>query len=196
MSTDTWEVDVLYLGKISMPLSTMLSVCYAFGAPTVEHDAYISAPYLGFLLTRGETRVVVDTGISGKFIVDGKAWAGLAAEGGEEHMRRALAERGLDPEDVQVVVYTHLHNDHAGNCALFPRAQHVFQEAEWENLLSPLPIQNVRKDYDPAIIDDLASLPTHMVDGDTELEGVSISIQHRGTRAGANRSRCAWRRGR
>lgn len=169
-NTDTWDVEVLYFGKISMPLSKMLSVCYAFGAPAIEHDAYISAPYLGFLLTRGVRRVVVDTGISAKFIVDGKAWAGLEAEGGEAYVQRALAERGVSPEDIQTVVYTHLHNDHAGNCGLFPGARHVFQEAEWANLLNPLPIQNVRKDYDLAIIEELASLPTHAVNGDVELE--------------------------
>jgi len=169
-NTDTWGVEVLYFGKISMPLSTMLSVCYAFGAPAIQHDPYMSAPYLGFLLTRGERRVVVDTGISAKFIVDGKAWAGLEAEGGETYVKRALAEKGLGPEDIQTLVYTHLHNDHAGNCGLFPQAQHVFQKAEWENLLNPLPIQNVRKDYDAAIIDEFALLQTHVVDGDVGLE--------------------------
>lgn len=177
MKDDTWDVDVLYLGKISMPLSTMLSVCYAFGAPAVENDAYISAPYLGFLLTRGDTRVVVDTGISAKFIVDGKAWAGLAAEGGERYVERSLAERGVKPDDVHTVVYTHLHNDHAGNCGLFPHARHVFQKAEWENLLNPLPIQNVRKDYDRATVEEFASLQTQPVDGDVELErGIDLYL--------------------
>ncbi|MHB8867666.1 MAG: N-acyl homoserine lactonase family protein [Thermoleophilia bacterium] len=169
-NTDTWDVEVLYFGKISMPLSTMLSVCYVFGAPVVKHDPYVSAPYLGFLLTRAERRVVVDTGISAKFIVDGKAWAGLEAEGGEAYVRRALAEKGLGPGDIQTVLYTHLHNDHAGNCGLFPQARHVFQRAEWENLLNPLPIQNVRKDYDAAIIDEFALLQTQVVEGDFGLE--------------------------
>lgn len=169
-NADEWDVEVLYFGKISMPFSKMLSVCYAFGAPAIEHDTYISAPYLGFLLTQGGRRVVVDTGISAKFIVDGKAWAGLEAEGGAAYVERALDERGVKPSDVETVVYTHLHNDHAGNCGLFPNARHVFQEAEWGNLLDPLPIQNVRKDYDRAIVDELASLDMHPVNGDVELE--------------------------
>ena len=121
---------------------------------------------MGFLLQSKGHNIVVDTGISERFIVDGKAWAGLPAEGGRAFLEKALADEGLSPADIEVVIYTHLHNDHAGNCGLFTNAVNIFQKDEWLNLLNPLPVQNVRRDYDPAVIDELRSRKCFRVDGD------------------------------
>ncbi|MDQ3401130.1 MAG: MBL fold metallo-hydrolase [Chloroflexota bacterium] len=57
-----------------------------------------------------------------------------------------LARRGVRPEDVTLVVNTHLHFDHAGGntflrdgepVATFPRASYVFQKVEWEDAMRP-----------------------------------------------------------
>jgi len=163
------------MGKITMPFSTLLSVSYAFGAPKVDHDFLISAPYLGFLLISGNKIILVDTGISSKFIVDGKAWAGLDAEGGDFYVKEALKDLNIDVTQIQTVIYTHLHNDHAGNCGLFKEAIHIYQKEEWLNLLDPLPIQKIRKDYDQDIIQELATLQSYRIDGDLEIEeGIRI----------------------
>ena len=37
-------------------------------------------------------------------------------------MISGLANQGLSPEDINVVVVTHGHSDHTGNLNLFPRA--------------------------------------------------------------------------
>jgi N-acyl homoserine lactone hydrolase len=172
---NTWDIKVLYLGKIKMPFSTMLSFHYQFGAPKVTEDFTISGPYLGFLLQCKGRNIVVDTGISEKFFVDGKAWAGLPAEGGKSYVLKALSKEGLRPEDIEMVVYTHLHNDHAGNCGLFTNAEIIFQKDEWQNLLDPLPLQKVRRDYDPDLIDELRALKCIKVEGDIELtDGVKL----------------------
>ncbi len=42
-----------------------------------------------------------------------------------DRLVRALAERGLTPDDVDVVVATHLHYDHCGNHLLFRNARYV-----------------------------------------------------------------------
>jgi glyoxylase-like metal-dependent hydrolase (beta-lactamase superfamily II) len=42
-----------------------------------------------------------------------------------------LRARGIEPEDVRVVVLTHLHNDHASGVAQFPAATFVVSAAEW-----------------------------------------------------------------
>jgi len=170
-----WNIKVLYLGKITMPFSTMISVHYPFNAPKVTEDFTIGGPYLGFLLQRGDRNIVVDTGISEKFFIDGKAWAGLPAEGGKSYVLKALSKEGIRPEDIEMVVYTHLHNDHAANCGLFTNAKIIFQKDEWQNLLDPLPAQKVRKDYDPDLIDELRSANCIKVDGDIELtDGVKL----------------------
>ena len=171
----TWDIKVMLLGKITMPFSTYITVHYAFGAPRITENFDISGAYLGFLLISGDRKIVVDNGISAKFIVDGKAWAGLPAEGGETHLRKALSNYGVKPDQVQTVLYTHLHNDHAGNCGVFKDATHIFQKDEWLNLLDPLPVQNVRKDYDQAIIPELNSLKCLKINGDAEIEdGITL----------------------
>jgi len=57
-----------------------------------------------------------------------------------------LAKRGVRPEDVTVVVNTHLHFDHAGGntrrdgdalVATFPRASYAFQRLEWLDATHP-----------------------------------------------------------
>lgn len=60
-------------------------------------------------LVRGPLVVLVDTG----------------APGDEEEIVRALGGQGLRPRDVQWVVCTHGHSDHAGNLGLFPHATFV-----------------------------------------------------------------------
>ncbi len=57
-----------------------------------------------------------------------------------------LKARGVRPEDVTLVVNTHLHFDHAGGntrrdadelVATFPRASYVFQRLEWQDAMRP-----------------------------------------------------------
>jgi len=57
-----------------------------------------------------------------------------------------LKSRGVKPEDVSLVVNTHLHFDHAGGntrrdgdafVATFPRASYVFQRLEWQDATHP-----------------------------------------------------------
>lgn len=166
-----WDVRVLYLGKITAKFSFVWPV----GMPPLTEDFEMAAPYLGFLLKSGNDNILVDTGISEKFIIDGKAWAGLPAEGGKPFLEKALANEGVSPADIKTVVYTHLHNDHAANCTMFKSATIIFQKDEWTNLLDPLPAQNVRRDYDPDLIPELKSMHTLKVDGDFELsDGIKL----------------------
>ncbi len=90
------------------------------------------------LLVRTAGRViVVDTGIGRK--EKGK-FAEIFAVGGETDVVTSLAGFGLRPEDVDTVVCTHLHFDHAGGgtrldeegraVPTFPKARHVLQRIE------------------------------------------------------------------
>ena len=73
-----------------------------------------------------------------------------------------LAKRGVKPEDVSLVVNTHLHFDHSGGntrrdgevvVATFPRASYVFQRLEWQDAMHPN--ERTRASYFP---DDFAPL--------------------------------------
>ena len=73
---------------------------------------------------KDDTRViVVDTGFdSGQAASRGRTLIRPVAEG--------LAAIEVDPKQVMDVVITHMHYDHAGNVALFPRARFHLQDAE------------------------------------------------------------------
>jgi N-acyl homoserine lactone hydrolase len=59
------------------------------------------------LVSAGSQRIIVDTGLEGedKIILD------------------SLAQSGLSPDDIDVVINTHSHPDHTGNNYLFSRAK-------------------------------------------------------------------------
>ncbi len=58
----------------------------------------------------------------------------------EQHLIKQLASLGLRPEDVEIVILTHLHWDHCLNAHLFPKARFVVQRAELRYAAAPLPI--------------------------------------------------------
>jgi N-acyl homoserine lactone hydrolase len=161
-----WEIDPLFYGKITAPAQFVLAGL---------EEGYFANPYLGFLLRDAGRCVLVDCGINDRFIVDGKAWGGFPAEAGSHYVEQSLEKRGVAPDQIEMVIYTHLHNDHAGNCHLFPKAIHVFQKDEWVNLLDPLPAQKARRDYDQDVIPILSKLNTMKVNGDVQiLPGVRL----------------------
>lgn len=119
-------------------------------------------------------RVLVDTGI-------GDRWSGREARrygiSRETTLLRSLAERGLRPEDVDLVVHTHLHFDHAGGSTrvvegtlrpAFPRARYVVQKGEWEDATRPH--ERSRASYRP---DDFVPIAEagqlDLVDGEAEV---------------------------
>jgi glyoxylase-like metal-dependent hydrolase (beta-lactamase superfamily II) len=79
--------------------------------------------YYVWVIKDGARAVVVDTGFD----------LGEAASRGRTLIRpvgEGLAAMDVDPRAVTDVVITHMHYDHAGNVALFPRARFHVQEAE------------------------------------------------------------------
>ncbi len=85
-----------------------------------------------FLIQTENDLIVIDTGL------------GLE-ENGELILHKHLEENGFYPEDVTLVLLSHLHKDHAtgmsyrvnGELKLsFPDAEYVIQQDEWENAFS------------------------------------------------------------
>ncbi|NCB42235.1 MAG: N-acyl homoserine lactonase family protein [Clostridia bacterium] len=159
---NNWIIKSLYYGKINVPKGVMTA--------GLDNDILIDIPYIGFLLQNGKENILVDCGIHEDNIVDGKAWGGYQAEGGTRYVLEALEKEGLTPKDIDAVIYTHLHNDHAGGATLFTEAKTYIQKDEYANLLNQIPTQKIRSDFDKRTPADMEKLKNiYFVDGDIKL---------------------------
>jgi glyoxylase-like metal-dependent hydrolase (beta-lactamase superfamily II) len=79
-----------------------------------------------------------------------------------------LAEIGVRPEAVTYLGISHLHADHVGNVALFPRATLLLQREEYQAAFGPTP---ARFGMDTAAFPTLRANPAHLLTGDTDLFG-------------------------
>lgn len=95
---------------------------------------------LNCLLVRdGRRTLVVETGMGEKWGEKDRDIYALRSEGG---LPAALRRFGVRPEEVDTVILTHLHFDHAGGATwmgpggapvpVFPNAVHLVQRREWE----------------------------------------------------------------
>ncbi len=111
-----------------------------------------------FLLRSGGKTVLVDTGIGAKdrpFFPNGR-------------LPDAMAEAGVNPDDIDIVLATHIHIDHVGwhttardgaFVPTFPKATHVFNGDEWAYWTAPAVAH--------------AAANAHVVDCVLPLEGVA-----------------------
>lgn len=160
MGIANWKITSLLYGTLVQPKGDF--------SPGFDDALVWTVPYLGYLLQNGKQNVLVDNGIHDRYIVDGKAFHDYPATGGAQFVIDALKKEGLKTSDIDAVIYTHLHNDHAGNPSLFPNAKHYTQKRELENLYFPLPIQD-SGEYDPATKEDMKKLDLFIADGDLRL---------------------------
>lgn len=95
-----------------------------------NHDAPHPIDYFIWVLRRGDQTILVDTGYDGDEATRrGRPIRMNAAE--------ALAPLGLTPDDIDTLIVTHLHYDHAGGLHLFPNATLHMQAAEMAYATGP-----------------------------------------------------------
>jgi glyoxylase-like metal-dependent hydrolase (beta-lactamase superfamily II) len=123
----TWTIHALDTGTSVLEQSLLT---YTAGAGTK-----VRVPRVIWVL-RGPTTVIVDTSVPAGPRAAVFIGESLERSSGQEPPN-ALRLAGVDPSDVEFVVLTHLHWDHAGNCDLFPDASILVQEAELRYAISP-----------------------------------------------------------
>jgi glyoxylase-like metal-dependent hydrolase (beta-lactamase superfamily II) len=95
------------------------------------------------LVRTGKDNVLIETGLGDKY--DSK-FAEIYAVEKPTTLPAELKKVGLRPEDIDIVINTHLHFDHCGwntrragdkVVQTFPRARYFIQAGEWEHALHP-----------------------------------------------------------
>ncbi len=133
--------------------------------------------------------ILVDTGLGGK---ENGRFREMFAVDRALTLQDSLKQHGLGPEDIHMVINTHLHFDHAGgntvrtdNGALlpvFPKAKYFVQRGEYEDATRAN--ERTRASYR---IENLAPIADanqwEFLDGDTELlPGLSVTVTRGHTR--------------
>jgi glyoxylase-like metal-dependent hydrolase (beta-lactamase superfamily II) len=100
---------------------------------------YTGQPYEAALKTlliqTGKENILVDTG-AGELPEKLQKFYKITRKP-EQNLKAQLAQHGLEPEDIDTVVNTHLHFDHCGNNILFPHAKFIVQAEEYDYALKP-----------------------------------------------------------
>lgn len=88
-------------------------------------------PVTCYLVRTSDAAILFDTGISPRAIPGLLRTDPLARFGDEDLLVHRLDSVGLEPKDVDLVVLSHLHFDHAGGAALFSGSELVVQQDEY-----------------------------------------------------------------
>ncbi|MFH1447013.1 MAG: N-acyl homoserine lactonase family protein [Chloroflexota bacterium] len=121
-----------------------------------------------------EQRILVDAGAEvGKF--KGTAGSIMFPEGHMEQVQtleEGLGKYGLKPEDIDIIILTHAHEDHVEQAYKYTKAKFIIQKAELEFARNPHPIQQWT--YEPK---QIAALNFEVIDGDRNIvEGISVLL--------------------
>lgn len=129
-----------------------------------DYGMTYTIPIYGWYLEGGGKKVLVDTGEMRPV----QSAAREAALGGKIHtLESGLAQYGLTPADIDVVIHTHLHNDHCENDAYLENAVIYAHERELAHVSDPHPLDfRYNAEYVEDVID---SGQMQALTGDTEI---------------------------
>jgi len=115
------------------------------GSFTLDKSLVVYMKYMGemyeaalkplLILTEGGEKVLVDTGI-GELPESHRKFFPVKRKA-DENLKAQLLKHGLKPDDIDVVISTHLHFDHCGNNRLFKKARFVVQKDELQYAYEP-----------------------------------------------------------
>jgi glyoxylase-like metal-dependent hydrolase (beta-lactamase superfamily II) len=136
---------------------------------------------LNSLLVRtGDRNILIETGIGNKLSERMIRFYGQPAE-----LLDNMSAGGVSPDDIDIVINTHLHFDHCGwntirtndrIISTFPKAKYYVQEGEWQHACRPFErdrISYISDNYDPLINTGQMEL----LRGDCEIvPGISVRV--------------------
>jgi glyoxylase-like metal-dependent hydrolase (beta-lactamase superfamily II) len=132
-----------------------------------------------FVVRARDRVVLVDTGVGGPG-TPGASWIGTPGR-----LPAELAAAGIEPDEIDLVVLTHLHLDHVGwNLAwdgdqalpMFPRARYLVQRSDWE-LFATYGDEDDRGAFDRCVAPLQALGVAELLEGDRTLDA-ELSLLH------------------
>lgn len=167
MKKNIWSVKSIQGGGIIVDRSAMTH--FKGKGETLDIPIWFLAA------TDGKTRVLVDTGIKDL------AWVKAGPEPGchqtADQVTPLAVEKamGWKPEEVDVVINTHLHYDHCGGNFYFPNAEFYVQRKEW--LAAHSPIESEKVFYNDVLFgrDAINYFQWHFLEGEADiLPGIKV----------------------
>lgn len=153
-----YEIIPLVLGTIDVDKSYMMQFMHC-GTP-------LTMPVVSFYIKGAPKKILVDTGAPAEVMKKHWPLPSIDIQSFEE----ALGKQGLKPEDIDIIIQTHLHFDHVGYALKCTKAKVVAQEEEIKFALAPHPF--MAGIYGRDLIRGLKFEP---VKGDAEVvEGVKV----------------------
>ncbi|HLV88607.1 MAG TPA: MBL fold metallo-hydrolase [Candidatus Sulfotelmatobacter sp.] len=144
-----------------------------------DQNNYVRAGLNSLLVRTGKQNVLIESGIGSKLSDRMIKFYGQPAE-----LLKNLTAGGISPEDIDVVINTHLHFDHCGwNTSrgqsgkivpTFPRAKYYAPEGEWQYARHPSErdsISYISDNYDPLVASGQMTL---LEGGDEIAPGISV----------------------
>jgi glyoxylase-like metal-dependent hydrolase (beta-lactamase superfamily II) len=154
-----YEIIPMVLGRLGEDKSAMMYF--------TDYGVKINLPVVFFYIKGGEKNILVDTGCPA---VISKVYHPNDPVSDIQSFEEALAKQGLKPEDIDIVIQTHLHYDHCANTGKCTNARVIIQEDEIRFALAPHPV--FAGMYFKHLLKDLRFQP---VKGDTEIvSGVKV----------------------
>jgi N-acyl homoserine lactone hydrolase len=161
MTTDQWTIVPLVLGSAVRDKSQAL----LFRDVGIKAKGFI----LAWLLMSGDKKILVDTGAFGP--VERPEVRSRYDQTSEQTMHHQLARFHMTIDEITTVINTHLHLDHAGGNAYFPKARFFVQKREMEYAKDPVPIHKGSYDL------DFTGMKFEYLDGDADIaSGIKVIL--------------------
>jgi len=149
----TYTLIPIHIGRIKVDLGIMTY--------RMNYGVKQWIPMISWYVKGAEKNILIDSGISAKA---GNVLTDSVIEDFVDFGEGLQKTVGITPDDVDIVIQTHLHFDHVGNTHRCRNARVILQKAEFEYALAPHPMQGYL--YDVNLLRDLRF---QLVEGDREI---------------------------
>ena len=159
MAHDKWTISPLLLAAAEVDRSQ--------GLLYRDIGVKIESGVLAFLLNNGENKVLVDSGVCG--VTETSQFQRYFTRTSEQTLEAQLAGFDTSPDEISMIINTHLHIDHCAGNVLCTKARWLVQKKEMEYWRTPLRVH--RQAYRV----ELTETDFDLLDGDAEvLPGIKV----------------------